>query len=214
MARSTAGSRPGRHGPDSCAFGIVVAVSSPIRNWADYVAAAKANPGRITYSTQGAATTNHLTMARITRRAGIASNHIPHKGSADSLQALLAGQVESAAETSAWAPFVRDGRMRLIATWNTQRMAGFPDGHRTQYERMAHTPMFALAWLSIACSLYFLYLAVTAMRPRRANRLLLAAIAYACIMPGLYFFLQYRLQRAADLVPSDETARRLGAASR
>lgn len=100
-----------------------------------------------------------------------------------------------------------------IGLWELS-MAGFPDGHRTQYERMAHTPMFALAWLSIACSLYFLYLAVTAMRPRRANRLLLAAIAYACIMPGLFLFLQYRLQHAADLVPSDDTARQLEAASR
>ena len=88
-------------------------------------------------------------------------------------------------------------------------MAGFPDGHRTQYERMAHTPMLALAWLSIACSLYFLYLAVTAMRPRRARRLVLSAIAYACIMPGLYFFLQHFLQHAAGRVLSDEIARRL-----
>jgi hypothetical protein len=95
-----------------------------------------------------------------------------------------------------------------IGLWELS-MAGFPDGHRTQYERMAHTPMFALAWLSIACSLYFIYLAVTAMRPRRAKRLLLATIAYACIMPGLYFFLQHFLQHAAGRVLSDELATRL-----
>ena len=95
-----------------------------------------------------------------------------------------------------------------IGLWELS-MAGFPDGHRTQYERMAHTPMLALAWLSIACCLYFLSLAVTAMRQHRAKRLLLAVIAYACIMPGLYFFLQYRLQHAADLMPSDEISRRL-----
>lgn len=94
-----------------------------------------------------------------------------------------------------------------IGLWELS-MAGFPDGHRTQYERMAHTPMLALAWLSIACSLYFLYLAITAMRPRRAKRLLLVALAYACILPGLYFFLQYRLQHAADLVLSGEISRR------
>lgn len=109
------------------AFGVVVAAASPIRTWADYVAAAKASPGKITYSTPGVATTNHLTMEQISRRAGITLNHIPYKGSADSLQALLAGHVDSAAETSAWAPFVRDGKMRLIATWGAKRMAGFPD---------------------------------------------------------------------------------------
>jgi tripartite-type tricarboxylate transporter receptor subunit TctC len=114
------------------AFGVVVPAASPIRTWADYVAAAKANPGKITYSTPGVATTNHLTMERIARRASITLNHIPYKGSADSLQALLGGQVDSAAETSAWAPFVRDGKMRLIATWGAKRMAGFPDAPTLQ----------------------------------------------------------------------------------
>jgi tripartite-type tricarboxylate transporter receptor subunit TctC len=109
------------------AFGMVVPASSPIRTWSDYVAAAKAKPGMLTYSTPGVATTNHLTMEQISRRAGISLNHIPYKGSAESLQALLGGQVDSAAETSAWAPFVRDGKMRLIVTWGAKRMAGFPD---------------------------------------------------------------------------------------
>ena len=49
-------------------------------------------------------------------------------------------------------------------------MAGFPDGHRTQYERMAHTPMLALAWLSIACSLYFLYLCLLYTSPSPRDR--------------------------------------------
>lgn len=82
-------------------------------------------------------------------------------------------------------------------------MAGFPDGHRTQYERMAHTPMLALAVLSTASSFYFFYLAVTATRPRRGNRLLFAAIAYACIMPGLYFCIQYYLQHKFTLLLSE-----------
>lgn len=109
------------------AFGIVVPSTSPIKTWADYVAAAKASPGRFTYSTPGVATTNHLTMERISRSAGISLNHIPYKGSADSLQALLAGHVDSAAETSAFMPFVKDGKMRLIVTWGAQRMANAPD---------------------------------------------------------------------------------------
>lgn len=109
------------------AFGIVVPASSPIRSWADYVAAARANPGKLTYSTPGVATTNHLTMEQISRRAGITLNHIPYRGSADSLQALLAGHVDSAAETSAWAPFVKEGGMRLVVSWGQKRMASFSD---------------------------------------------------------------------------------------
>lgn len=109
------------------AFGVVVPSSSPIRTWSDYVAAAKAQPGKLTYSTPGAATTNHLTMEQISRRAGVQLNHIPYKGSAESLQALLAGHVDSAAETSAWSPFVKDGKLRLIVSWGSRRLAAFPD---------------------------------------------------------------------------------------
>jgi len=57
------------------------------------------------------------------RRAGTTLNHLPYKGSADSLQALLGGHVDSAAETSAFMPFVKEGKMRLIVSWSGQRLA-------------------------------------------------------------------------------------------
>ena len=108
-------------------FGIVVPTGSPIKNCQDYVAQAKAKSGLMNYSTPGIATTNHLTMERISRALGISLNHIPYKGSAESLQALLAGQVDSAAETSAWAPQVEAGKMRLLVVWSKNRMKRFPD---------------------------------------------------------------------------------------
>jgi tripartite-type tricarboxylate transporter receptor subunit TctC len=109
------------------AFGIVVPASSSIKSWADYVAAAKAQPEILTYGTPGVATTNHLTMEQISRKAGIRLNHIPYKGTGETMQALLGAQIDSAAETSAWAPFVKDGKMRLLVTWGDKRMASFPD---------------------------------------------------------------------------------------
>lgn len=109
------------------AFGIVVPAASPIKTWAEYVAAAKARPGQLTYGTPGVATTNHLTMEQISRAAGIKLNHIPYKGSGETMQALLAGQIDSGAETSAWAPHVKEGKMRLLVTWGPKRMASFPD---------------------------------------------------------------------------------------
>lgn len=109
------------------AFGIVVPASSPVKTMADYVAQAKASPGKLSYSTPGIATTNHLTMEQISTHYGIKLNHIPFKGSADSLNALLAGHVDSGAETSAFVPFVQSGKMRLIAVWGSKRMARFPD---------------------------------------------------------------------------------------
>lgn len=109
------------------AFGVVVPSSSPIKTWADYLAAAKAKPGQLTYGTPGVATTNHLTMEHISKLAGIRLNHIPYKGTGETMQALLAQQIDSAGETSAWAPYVKDGKMRLLVTWGTKRMASFPD---------------------------------------------------------------------------------------
>ncbi|PZP97975.1 MAG: hypothetical protein DI587_15710 [Variovorax paradoxus] len=109
------------------AFGTVVPAASPVASLADYIAAAKARPGELTYSTPGVATTNHLTMEQFSRLAGVRLNHVPYKGSADSLQALLAGHVDSAAETSAFVPYVESGRMRLIAVWGKRRMARFPN---------------------------------------------------------------------------------------
>lgn len=109
------------------AFGIVVPASSPFQTFQDYVAYANAHPGELTYGTPGIATTNHLTMELISRQFGMQLNHVPYKGSADSLQALLAGQVASAAETSAFVPYVEAGKLRLLTVWGDKRMARFPN---------------------------------------------------------------------------------------
>lgn len=109
------------------AFGIVVPASSPFKTLQDFVAYAKVHPGELTYSTPGIATTNHLTMEQLSRQFGMVLNHVPYKGSADSLQALLAGQVASAAETSAFVPYVESGKLRLLAVWGDKRMGRFPD---------------------------------------------------------------------------------------
>ena len=109
------------------AFGIVVPASSPIKTLQDLVDHAKARPGQLSYSTPGIATTNHLTMEQISRQFGIQLNHIPYKGSADSLQAVLSGQVDSAAETSAFVPFVDAGKLRLVVVWGAKRLARYPD---------------------------------------------------------------------------------------
>ena len=108
------------------AFGTVVPAASPIRSLADYIAYAKANPEMLTYSSPGVGTTNHLTMEQFSRAAGVKLNHVPYKGSAESLQALLAGHVQSAAETSAFVPHVESGKLRLLAVWSDKRMARFP----------------------------------------------------------------------------------------
>ncbi len=109
------------------AFGIVVPADSPIKDFAGFVAWAKANPGKLSYGSTGALTSPHLTMEDIAQRAGIELNHIPYKGSADLMQAILGGQIMAAADSTGFAPHVAAGKLRVLVTWGEQRLPKFPD---------------------------------------------------------------------------------------
>lgn len=109
------------------AFGIVVPTDSPIKNWADFVAYAKENPGKLTYGSTGTLTSPHLTTEVLAQQAGIELQHVPYKGNADLMQAIMGGQVMAAADSTGWAPFVEAGKLRVINTWGAKRLAKFPD---------------------------------------------------------------------------------------
>jgi tripartite-type tricarboxylate transporter receptor subunit TctC len=109
------------------AFGIVVPSDGPIKTWADFVAWAKANPGKLAYGSTGVLTSPHLTMEDIAQRLGLTLNHIPYKGSADLMQAILGGQLMAAADSTGFAPHVASGKLRVLATWGEQRLPKFAD---------------------------------------------------------------------------------------
>ena len=109
------------------AFGIVVPSDSPFKNWADYVAYAKANPGKLSYGSTGTLTSPHLTTELIAQKAGIELQHIPYKGSADLMLALQSGQLMSGADSTGFAPQVEAGKLRVLNTWGEKRLAKFPD---------------------------------------------------------------------------------------
>jgi tripartite-type tricarboxylate transporter receptor subunit TctC len=109
------------------AFGIVVPVDSPIKTWADFVAYARAHPGKLSYGSTGVLTTPHLTVEDIAQRLSLKLNHIAFKGSADLMQALLGGQLMAAADSTGFAPHVASGKLRVLNTWGEQRLAKFPD---------------------------------------------------------------------------------------
>jgi tripartite-type tricarboxylate transporter receptor subunit TctC len=108
-------------------FGTVVPANSPFKTIADLLAYAKANPGALTYSTAGVATIPHVGMEQIARSAGVQLNHIPYRGSAEALQAVLSGQVMASADATSWAPHVESGALRLLTVWGTRRMPRFPN---------------------------------------------------------------------------------------
>ncbi len=106
--------------------GVVVRPDSPWQNMQDVVAYARAHPGRISYGTPGANTTD-IQMTRFARLAGIDWVAVPFRGAAPNLQALLAGDIHFSAETSAWADMALEGRVRVLGVWMSERAARFPE---------------------------------------------------------------------------------------
>ena len=108
-------------------FGVVVRADSPIKTWADFVAYAKQQPGRLTYTTFGVNSVLHLAMEQISNSVGIKLKHIPSRGNAENNAALLGGHVMASADGSAWAPLVDSGDFRLLVTWGETRTKRWPD---------------------------------------------------------------------------------------
>src|SRR5260370_12275432 len=69
-------------------FGGVVRADAPWKTFQDFLADAKANPGRINYGTPGAGTSLHITMEQIAKRQGIKWTHVPFKGNSEPMNAL------------------------------------------------------------------------------------------------------------------------------
>ena len=108
-------------------FGVVVRDDAPWKSFQDLTADAKSNPGKINYGTPGAGTSLHITMEQIARQQGIKWTHVPFKGNADSMNALLGGHIHVVADSSGWAQLVNAGRFRLLVTWGVARTKNWPD---------------------------------------------------------------------------------------
>ena len=108
-------------------FGTAVKADSPLKSWQDLLAYARANPGRLTYSTSGIGTTNHLAMETIQEIEKISLTHVPFRGANEGVTAVLSGQVDMICDSSTWAPNVEAGQMRALAVWSAERAPRFPN---------------------------------------------------------------------------------------
>src|SRR5262249_36954439 len=95
---------------------------------ADFIAYAKANPGKIASATQGNGTTSHLTSELFQLMAKVSFVHVPYRGSAPALQGLLAGDVDIMFDNLRVSlALVNGGKLRLIAVGPDKRMTALPD---------------------------------------------------------------------------------------
>ena len=108
-------------------FGVVVRADSPWQTWQQFLDHAKANPGRIAYGSPGIGTSLHITMEQIAQRHGIEWLHVPFRGGADNIQAVLNGSTQANADSTGWGPLVDAGQLRLLCVWSAERSPRFPN---------------------------------------------------------------------------------------
>jgi tripartite-type tricarboxylate transporter receptor subunit TctC len=107
---------------------LVVPASLPVQSVKDLIAMAKEKPGALNYSSAGQGTTQHLAGELFKLRTGTNIVHVPYKGSAPSLTALIAGEVQlSFVNPVAAGPHVKSGRLRALAVAGAKRTALLPD---------------------------------------------------------------------------------------
>jgi tripartite-type tricarboxylate transporter receptor subunit TctC len=107
---------------------VVVTASLPVNNIAELVAWAKANPGKLNFTSSGAGSSTHLTGELLRLRTGIKMEHISYKGSAPALVDLIAGNVQLMFENlPSVLPHIKAGRVRALATTAAKRSSALPD---------------------------------------------------------------------------------------
>lgn len=108
-------------------MGVVVRADAPWRTLPELLEHARANPGRLNYGSLGTGSTQHLVIERIAAARNLTMTHVPYRGTADTLRALLGGEIHFATESSGWAPMVLAGQLRLLAIYTSTRAARFPE---------------------------------------------------------------------------------------
>lgn len=108
---------------------FVINPAIPAKTLSEFVAYAKANPGKVNYSSIGPGNVLHLTMEKLKAEGKVDITHIPYAGrSADAINAVIAGDVQMMATIVGQAvPLVQAGRLRALAVTSNERLPAVPD---------------------------------------------------------------------------------------
>ena len=102
--------------------------SLPVKNVKELIALAKARPDEIAYSSPGSGNTGHLAAALFESMAKVKTVHVPYKGTAPAVLAVLSGETQLTwSSIPAILPHVRSGRVRVLGVGNAQRIRSLPD---------------------------------------------------------------------------------------
>jgi tripartite-type tricarboxylate transporter receptor subunit TctC len=107
---------------------LVVRKDFPAATLQELIDHGRANPGKLTYASQGVGSTAHLSAAQLEAQAGIKMVHVPYRGAQPALTDVIAGHVDMFFDTLATSvPLYRDGKVKLMGVADLQRAGTVPD---------------------------------------------------------------------------------------
>ncbi|QMV74161.1 tripartite tricarboxylate transporter substrate binding protein [Comamonas piscis] len=109
-------------------LGLVVNPKVPVNTVQEFVKYAQDNKGKLSYGSAGNGNVTHLAAFQVVQHYRIDAAHVPYKGSAPADVDLVAGQIEFMTDTiNSVAPFIKDGKLKLLAVSTAKRIENFPD---------------------------------------------------------------------------------------
>ena len=107
---------------------LVVPASLPAGTIAEFIAYAKANPGKVYYGSAGTGSPPHLSVELFARQAGVKLVHVPYKGVGNALPDMISGRVQLMSISLGSArPYLKSGQIRALAAGAKHRLAGLPE---------------------------------------------------------------------------------------
>ena len=107
---------------------FVVRAEAPWKTLADFIADARANPGKYTFGSSGNYGTMHVPMEMFANAAGVKLTHVPYTGAGPAIVGLLGGQVDALATGPASiVQQIKAGKVRALAQWGNERLVALPD---------------------------------------------------------------------------------------
>jgi len=111
----------------SSSYGLIAArKDAPFNNYKEFVAAAKASPGKFTFASNGVGSIVHMTGVLLHKQAGIDVVHVPYKGAVESMTDMLGGRIDVMYDPVT-APRVKAGELKGLATSGSERNPNLPD---------------------------------------------------------------------------------------
>jgi tripartite-type tricarboxylate transporter receptor subunit TctC len=129
-------------------FGVLVPAGSPWKSFNDLLSWAKVHPGELILGSTGIGTTAHLATEEILLQHNIRYVHVPYRGTADQMIGVAGGQVMAGVNSTGFAPWVDQGKVRVLAIFSAQRSPRWPDAPTLRelgYEQSVYTSPWGLA---------------------------------------------------------------------